>query len=89
MIVAHQFASSPDPFGPKPDGQPDPDRIQAGFAQYDLGQQWENATESETGKLVAGQLYSRLDDSCSLACFQTRFVWAKPGHLDLIRISFV
>ena len=53
------------------------------------GMIWENAAESETGKLTAGQLCSRPDDSGSPACYQSRFVWAKPGRLDLIRISFV
>ena len=30
--------------------QPEPNRIQAGFAQYDSGHLWKNATESESGK---------------------------------------
>ena len=39
---------------PKLDSQPEPDWIQAGFAQYDPGCLWKNATKSESGKLVAG-----------------------------------
>ena len=38
---------------------------------------WRNTTESESGKLVRGQLHfarSRPDDSCILACFQTRCI---------------
>ena len=37
--------------------QLEPNQIRAGFAQYDLGRLWKNATESERGKLVAGQLH--------------------------------
>ena len=42
-----------------------------------------NATESKSGKLVAGRLRSartRLNDSCTLACFQTRCFWPKPDQ---------
>ena len=39
---------------PKPDSQPEPDWIQAGFSQYDPGCLWKNASECESGKLVAG-----------------------------------
>ena len=53
------------------------------FAQYDLGCLWKNATESESRKLVVGQLCSAItesDDSCTLACFQTRCTWPKPDQ---------
>ena len=38
--------------------RPEPARVWAGFAQFDLGCLWKNATESESWKLVAGQLCS-------------------------------
>ena len=63
--------------------QPEPNRTQAGFAQYDLGSLWNNATESESGKLGAGCLCSariRPDDSCTPACFRTRCTWPKPAQ---------
>ena len=80
--TAHRLASRPDLFSPNP-RQPEPNRIRAGFAQYDLGRQWKNATESESGKVVAGWLRSartRPDDSCTLACFWTRCVQPKPDQ---------
>ena len=33
---------------------PEPNGTQAGFAQYDPGRLWKNATESEIGKMIAG-----------------------------------
>ena len=138
MILAHQLASRPDPFGqnrtqsartkpdpawfcikhpirmglealplarsrlddtctpdcfwtgsvwPKPDSQPEPNQIQPGFAQYDLGHLWKNTTEPESGKLVVGWLHSAgnwawwflhtgllLDQMCLAQ------IW--PGHPD-------
>ena len=61
--------------------QPKRNRIWAGFAQYDAGHLWKNATESKRGKLVVVQLYSARivsDNSCKLACLWTRCVWPKP-----------
>ena len=37
---------------PKPDSQPEANRIRDGFAQDDAGRPWKNASESESGKLV-------------------------------------
>ena len=37
--------------------QPDQNRIRAGFARYDPGRLWKNATDSENGKLVACLLH--------------------------------
>ena len=48
MILAHWLASRLDPFGQN--------LTLSGFAQYDLGHLWKNATESESGKLIAGRL---------------------------------
>ena len=45
------------------------------FVQHDPGCLWKNATESKSGKLVAGWLCSATtgqDDCRTLACFQTR-----------------
>ena len=42
----------------KPDSRPEPNRIRAGFAQYDPGPLWKNATESQSRKLVADWLNS-------------------------------
>ena len=67
---------------------PEQNQIWAGISQYDLGHLWKNATESENGKLVAGQLHSARTvpgDSCTLACFQTRSVWPKPDQVIQIR----
>ena len=52
--------------------QPGPNWTQAAFAQYVPGHLWKNASESESGKLVAlaGQLHSartRPDDCCTPA----------------------
>ena len=83
MILALWLAPGPDLLAKTWHSQPESNRIQAGFAQYDLGSLWNNATESESGKLVAGCLYSartRPDDSCTLACFRTRCTWPKPGQ---------
>ena len=57
--------------------QPEPNQKWAGFAQYDPGCLWKNAVESENGKLVACFTFcqNRPDDSCTLACFQTRCIW--------------
>ena len=60
---------------------PEQNQIWAGISQYDLGHLWKNATESENGKLVAGQLHSARTgpgDYCTLACFWTRCIWPKP-----------
>ena len=44
---------------PKPDTvSQNNNRIRAGFAQHDPGRLWKNATQSESGKLVAGRLRS-------------------------------
>ena len=64
--------------------QVDPDRIWAGFAQYDPGHLWENATESESGKLVAGRLCSA-SESFTPACLRTRCIWPKPDQATQIR----
>ena len=68
---------------PKPDSQPELNRIRAGIAQYCHcpGGLWKNGTEAENGKLVAGQLRPARngpDDSCTPACFQTRCVLLNP-----------
>jgi len=68
--------------------EPEPNRIQAGFAHCDL---WKIATESENGKQVAGQLHSartRPDDSHTPACLWTRCIWLKPDQTIQIRSSF-
>ena len=80
MILANQLASDQICLAKTWYSQSEPNQIQAGFAQYDLGNLWKTATESERGKLVAGQLcFARIgpDDSCTLACFQTRCIWPK------------
>ena len=73
--------------------QTEPNRIQAGFAQYYPGCLWKNRTKSESGKLVAGRLSStrtRPDDFCTVACFQTRCIWPKPrpGRPDWMWAGF-
>ena len=84
MILAHWLASGLDPFGQNLKtwhSRPEPNQIQAGFAEDDPGHL--NATESETGKLVAGRLRSartRSSDSCKPACFLTRCFWPKPDQ---------
>ena len=63
--------------------QPEPNWIQAGFAQYDQGCLWKNTNESESAKLVAGQLHSARtepNNSCTPTCFQTRCVWPEPDQ---------
>ena len=63
--------------------QPKPNRIWSGFAQYDPGHLWKNATESERGKLVVVHLYSARivsDSSCKLARLWTSDVWPKPDR---------
>ena len=74
------------------DSQPEPNRIQAGFAQYDLGCLWKSATKSESGKLVVCRLHSartRPSDSCTLICFWTRCVCPKPDQAIQIRSGSV
>ena len=47
------------------------------------GHVWKNATESESGTLVAGQLHSATtgpDDACTPVCFLTKYVWPKPDQ---------
>ena len=57
MTLAHWLASGPDPFGQNlTQSRPELNGIRAGFAQYYLGRLWKNGTESESGKLVVGQL---------------------------------
>ena len=54
---------------------------QDGYAQYNLGQLWENATEFGSRKLLVGWLLSAKSipgDSCALACFWTKCIWPKP-----------
>ena len=80
--TAHWLASRPDLFSQNPK-QPEPNRIRASFAQHDPGHLWKNATESESGKVVAGQLRSAgtgPNDSCTLACFRTKCVRPKPDQ---------
>ena len=63
--------------------QPEPSRIQVGFSQNDPRCLWKNTTQSEGGKLVVGWLHSaktRPDDSCTPACFWTRYIW--PSDFD-------
>ena len=72
--------------------QTEPNRIQAGFAQYYPGCLWKNRTKSESGKLVAGRLSStrtRPDDFCTVACFQTRCIWPKPDQAIQIGCGLV
>ena len=59
MILAHRLASGPDPFGQNlaQSARTNPD--QGWFAQYDPDRPWRNGTESESGKLVAGQHSAR------------------------------
>ena len=94
MILAHQLASGPDPFGQMlpvrirlaktRHNQPELNRIRAGFAQYYLGHPWTNGTEPESGKLVADHrsrsARNRAGNSCTPACFQTRSVWSNPDQ---------
>ena len=74
MIFAHWLASGPDPF--------DRNHIGSSLVLHsDPGCLWKNATESESGSLVMGWLYSArsgLDDSCTQACFWNRCIWPKP-----------
>ena len=68
--------------------EPEPNQIQSGVAQYDLGRQWKNATKSESGKLVVGRMHSVRswpNDSCTAACFWTRSVWPKPEQAIQVR----
>ena len=39
-------------------GQPEPNRICAGFVQFDPGHLWKNAAKSESRKLAVGLLHS-------------------------------
>jgi len=55
MILAHRLASGPGPFGQNLT-HPELNLIHAGFTQYYPGRLWKNRTESESEKLVAGQL---------------------------------
>ena len=61
--------------------QPELNPVWAGFAQYDPGHLWKNATESESGKLAVSQLRSARtwpEDSCTLAGSCTRCIYPKP-----------
>ena len=65
--------------------QPELNRIRAGFAQYYPGCLWKNGTECKSRELVAGwlrscQKWTGPNDSCTLACFQTRCVWPDPDQ---------
>ena len=42
-------------YWPKSDTQPEPNRVRAGFSQYDPGRLWRNAAESGRGEMVAGR----------------------------------
>ena len=89
MILTHWLASRPDHFSgwPKRDSQPEPNRIRPGFVQYIkkkaiLGHLWKNATESKSGKLVAGWLHSARNQAQWFlhTGFWTRCVWPKPDQ---------
>ena len=72
--------------------QLEPNHICAGFAHYDARSLWKNATESESRKLVVGQLHSVIpgpDDSCTPACFRTRCIWPKLDQAIQIRSRLV
>ena len=56
MIFANRICFRTGSVWPKPDSQPELNRIRAGFAQYDSRRLWLIATGSESGKLVAGAL---------------------------------
>ena len=73
---------------PDPDSQPEQNRVCAGFAQYYSSRVWKNATESESGKLVAGRLHSARNgsvDSCRSVCLQTRCV--RPKRDQAIQVG--
>ena len=70
------------PVWPKPNSQPEPNRIRAGFAQYDPGRLWQNATESERGKLVAGRLWKNATESESGKLVAGRLNSGRTGHDD-------
>ena len=81
MILAHQLASGWIRLAKTWHGTTN--WIQAGFACYDQGCLWKNATEPESGKLVAGQSHSagtRPDESCTPACFPAGRVGPKPDQ---------
>ena len=65
--------------GPKPDTISQ-NQIRSGLVVHNMVYLWKNATKSESGKLVAGQLHSARtgpNDSCTPACFWTRSVLAQ------------
>ena len=70
--------------GQKPDSQPEPNWIQAGFAQYDLGRLWKNATESESGKLEVGQKLSLMIPAHQIASRPDAFgqTLTRPSRSD-------
>ena len=59
--------------------QSEPNQIQAGFAQYHLGNLWKNATESERGKLVAGQLF------CQIWAWWFLYIGLLPDQIHLAK----
>ena len=61
-----QFASGLDPFGPNWHSQPKLYQIRAGLHNM-IWDVWKNATESESGKLIAGQLHPAIIPSHQLA----------------------
>ena len=67
--LTHRLASGPGPFGPNFTVSQNQTRSgPALHSNYDPACLWKNATESESGKLVAGRLRSAgtgPDDSCS------------------------
>ena len=83
MILAHQLASGPGPFGPNLTQSARTKSDPGWFWTICQGHLWKNAVESDNGKLVAGQLHSAgtgPSDSCTAACFQTRSVWPKADQ---------
>ena len=83
MNLVYWLASGPDPFGQTLTQSARTNRIRAGFAQYDSGRLWKKTTESDSGKLIAGQLRSAKTgpvDYCTPTRFLTRCVWPKPDQ---------
>ena len=83
MILAHRLV--PDRIRSAKTGhnQPELNRTRAGFAQYCPGRLWKNATESETGKLVAGRLSparNRARWFLLTGCFLSGRVWPNPDQ---------